>query len=109
MNTEQFNKIKQELATVLDQLFTKIVSGTSIQPKELDSYYAACGNLGKVIGKFSEAVALEKCSKINEGILKAFGKMEDHYDTIIEGLEARLKILEGNDTPEETQETNNDQ
>jgi len=98
MNFEEFSKAKQDLSNVLDTLFTKVISGTSIQNRDVDRFNDSCGTLVKVIGKLSEDVAshvaLTKCKALTEAISKAFGAMEEHNSNQIKALEERIKVLE---------------
>ena len=94
MNYEEFDKAKQELVSVLDTLFSRTISGTSIVPKDFDKFHDNCATIVKIIGKFSEKVALEKCKNINDAILEGFRRMEKHNEERANALEERIKALE---------------
>jgi len=87
MEAEKKLEYQQKLAGLLDTLFTKTISGTSISPKELEQYNNQVRKITSLFIEIADQVALERCKKLNDAILTGFTKMEVYNNKRFRKLE----------------------
>lgn len=80
MEQEKINLYQQKISGVLDSLFTKVISGTTIEVKNMDRYHSEVNKLSRLIMEMADQIALERCNKLNKAILEAFNRMEEDLD-----------------------------
>lgn len=80
MEQEKISLYQQKISGVLDSLFTKVISGTTIEVKNMDRYHSEVNKLSRLIMEMADQIALERCNKLNKAILEAFNKMEEDLE-----------------------------
>lgn len=89
MAPTQIGMYQQKLSGLLDHLFTKVISGTSIELKNLEYYQADINKLSRLIMEISDQIALERCQKLNKAVLEAFNKIQEEMDKRFKELESK--------------------
>lgn len=80
MEQEKISRYQQKISGILDSLFTKVISGTTIEVKNMDRYHSEVNKLSRLIFEMADQIALERCNKLNKAILEAFNRMEEDLD-----------------------------
>ena len=75
-NAEALIGRRQELAGLFDELFNRVVNGTSIGPKEYERFYSVVTRLALKIAQIADDASAERCKALNEATRQAFELME---------------------------------
>ncbi len=93
-NAEELIGRRQELAGVVDELFNRVVSGTSIGPREYERFYSVITRFTLIVAQIADSASTERCKALNEATRRAFGLMEADLERQFQEIADRLRAIE---------------